>query len=127
MTDRATDAPVLVTGGGGFIAGHLIQQLLLRGYRVRTSIRPAESVERSSMVNRASDSHTDTHEYLYRLPNATGLLEFFEADLMDKDSWRDAFQDVEYVYHIAGPHVLKPSDPTKVTIAITFSYAEISG
>ncbi|MBX9875626.1 MAG: hypothetical protein K2X84_12265, partial [Beijerinckiaceae bacterium] len=34
-----TAAPVLVTGGSGFLAGHCILALLQAGYRVRTTLR----------------------------------------------------------------------------------------
>ncbi len=38
---------VLVTGGSGFVASHLVQQLLERGYAVRTTVR---SMRNSSKV-----------------------------------------------------------------------------
>ncbi|MEG8035166.1 NAD-dependent epimerase/dehydratase family protein [Sphingomonas sp. LR61] len=38
---------VLVTGGSGFIAGHLILQLLDAGHRVRTTIRSSTVHPRS--------------------------------------------------------------------------------
>src|SRR5688500_8493251 len=42
---RVTDAPVLVTGASGFIAGHIIQGLLARGYRVRGTVRKPDASE----------------------------------------------------------------------------------
>jgi len=33
--ENVTKSPVLVTGATGFIAGHVISQLLLKGYKVR--------------------------------------------------------------------------------------------
>ncbi|HWL49190.1 MAG TPA: NAD-dependent epimerase/dehydratase family protein, partial [Acidimicrobiia bacterium] len=37
--EPVTDAPVLVTGASGFIASHIVQQLLEGGYRVRGTVR----------------------------------------------------------------------------------------
>ena len=34
-----TTAPVLITGGSGFLATHIILRLLNEGYRVRTTVR----------------------------------------------------------------------------------------
>jgi uncharacterized protein YbjT (DUF2867 family) len=33
------NAPVLVTGGSGFVASHLVRSLLAAGYAVRASVR----------------------------------------------------------------------------------------
>jgi dihydroflavonol-4-reductase len=62
-----TRQPVLVTGGTGFIAGHIIQQLLLRGYRVRGTVRDMRRPE--------------TFAYLSRLQNAAENLELVEVNL----------------------------------------------
>jgi nucleoside-diphosphate-sugar epimerase len=95
--ELATTAPVLVTGGSGFIAGHLVNQLLQRGYKVRTTVR---SKEHSS------------YDHLLKLPNAEKNLEVVEADLTKQSTWEAAFSGgVEYVFHVASPHILKPDDP----------------
>lgn len=39
MSSEISDAPVLVTGGSGFVASHLVKQLLERGCGVRASVR----------------------------------------------------------------------------------------
>ena len=39
MSDRTAVVPVLVTGASGFIATHLVAQLLERGYDVRGTVR----------------------------------------------------------------------------------------
>ena len=38
-TPGLTTGKVLVTGGSGFVATHLVSQLLDRGYTVRASVR----------------------------------------------------------------------------------------
>lgn len=103
LMDLATTAPVLVTGGSGFIAGHLINQLLQRGYKVRASVR---SKEHSS------------YDHLLKLPNAEKNLEIVEAELTNASSWDASFSGgVEYVFHVASPHILKPEDPESTLIA----------
>jgi dihydroflavonol-4-reductase len=64
---RVTDKPVLVVGGTGFLGGHIIQQLLQRGYRVRSTVRDLRKPE--------------TFAYLSRLPNAAENLELVEVVL----------------------------------------------
>ena len=39
MSTDILNAPVLVTGGSGFVASHLVKQLLERGCEVRASVR----------------------------------------------------------------------------------------
>ena len=98
--ERATRAPVLVTGASGFIAGHLINQLLLKGYKVRATVRSKE---------------TSRYDHLMKITNAEKNLEIVEADLTKQSSWESSFADgVEFVFHVAAPVILKPDDPETV-------------
>ena len=95
--ELCTPAPVLVTGGSGFIAGHLVSQLLQRGYKVRVTVRSKEH---------------SCYDHLLKLPNAERNLEIFEADLTKQSTWEEPFGGgVEYVFHVASPHILKPENP----------------
>ena len=95
--ELCTKAPVLVTGASSFIGGHLINQLLQRGYKVKGTVRSKE---------------TSTFDHLMRLPNAEKNLQILEADLTKQSTWDEAFSGgVEYVFHVASPHILKPEDP----------------
>ncbi|EDQ85938.1 uncharacterized protein MONBRDRAFT_28677 [Monosiga brevicollis MX1] len=90
---------VLVTGASGYIAGHLVQQLLAKGHTVRGTVR--------------SLAKTDAVGYLQQLPGATERLELIEADLLQPGSFDAAAQDCEIVYHTASPffrQVDKPDD-----------------
>ena len=82
---------VLVTGGSGFIAGHLILQLLDAGHRVRTTVRKLgrESAVRATLQDAGMK------------PDAA--LSFVAADLEKDDGWAQAAAGCEYVQHVASP------------------------
>jgi len=52
---------VLVTGGSGFIALHCIDQLLEKGFMVRTTIR---SESRKDEINKAMDKYPNLDQNL---------------------------------------------------------------
>jgi nucleoside-diphosphate-sugar epimerase len=64
MTDT-----VLVAGGSGFVATHLVSQLLDRGYTVRASVRSLASAAKVEPLRRLGAVRA-------------GRLELFEADLI---------------------------------------------
>ncbi|SFR85790.1 Nucleoside-diphosphate-sugar epimerase [Microbacterium sp. cf046] len=83
--------PVLVTGGAGFIASHIIAALIDHGHRVRTTAR---SLDREPQVR----------EQLARLGADPGdRLELFAADLLDDAGWAAAVEGTDYVVHVASP------------------------
>ena len=89
---------VLVTGGSGFIALHCIDQLLEKGFMVRTTIR---SESRIDEINKAMDKY----------PNLDQNLEFYICDLLEDKGWDVAVDGCDYVLHVASPFILEvPSD-----------------
>ncbi|MEU6582051.1 aldehyde reductase [Nocardia sp. NPDC046763] len=74
---------VLVTGASGYVAGHVIQELLGQGYRVRGTVR---STARAAQVAEL-------------LPG----IELAEADLGSDAGWAAATAGCRYVLHTASP------------------------
>ena len=87
---------VLVTGASGFIATHLIKQLLEQGrFHVRGSVR---SLKRDDKVKPLRELVSD----------ATYPLRLIEADLQKPKTWTKAVEGCTYVFHVASPFPLKP-------------------
>ena len=81
----------LVTGANGYIATHVIQQLLSVGkYRVRGTIRSFKNEEKVKALKEL-------------VPDAKYPLDLCEADLEMKESWPAAIEGCKYVIHIASP------------------------
>ena len=89
MADR-----VLVTGISGFIAAHVTQRLIAKGYKVRGTLRNKDKGE--ALMARFAASGVDTQN-----------IELAEADLGHDAGWKDAVQDCRYIQHIASPFPLE--------------------
>lgn len=81
---------VLVTGASGFLAQHVILQLLAKGYTVRGTLRSMKRAEEVRSVLAKYD------------PRAKDI-ELVEADLGADAGWAEAAKDCTYVQHIASP------------------------
>lgn len=91
--------PILVTGGGGYIASWIIKYLLEDGYNVHTTVRKIEDKEKYQ--------HLETIGEKY--PNQ---LHFFEADLLKPNSFTKSMEGCEIVIHTASPFfVTKINNP----------------
>ena len=96
---------ILVTGGSGYLATHLIARLLRDGQEVRTTVRSttARSAEVRAAVRRGGADDAG--------------LEIVEADLMSDDGWSAAVAGCSEVHHVASPIPLtQPEDPDELIV-----------
>jgi dihydroflavonol-4-reductase len=97
---------VVVTGGSGFIAKHIVLQLLDASYSVRATVRtPARQAElRAAMLAHARDTAG-----LHR------RLSFAQLDLNNDDGWEAALAGADALVHTASPFPLvQPKDEKDV-------------
>ncbi|MEM9966749.1 MAG: NAD-dependent epimerase/dehydratase family protein [Pseudomonadota bacterium] len=88
---------VLLTGASGFIAKHILRELLEKGYAVRASIR----------------SERRKAEIQALFPEAE--IEFATLDLSKDDGWDTALSGVDVLMHTASPFPLaEPKDPQEL-------------
>ncbi len=94
------NAPVLVTGASGYVAGWIIKFLLEEGYMVHATVR--DPYKKSST------------EHLQKIAEtAPGQIRFFKADLLNNGDFEAAMQNCELVFHTASPFLLNVKDPVK--------------
>ncbi|KAL7916965.1 hypothetical protein ACQKWADRAFT_327541 [Trichoderma austrokoningii] len=96
---------VLVTGGSGYVASHLILKLLQDGFTVRTTIRNLSKEEQiRSALQKAGAVHMNR-------------LSFHPADLTLDKGWTEAIQGCSYIHHVASPFPGQtPKDENKLII-----------
>lgn len=90
--------PVCVTGASGFIAAHIVRELLELGYRVRGTVRRLDPAK---------------YAYLTALPGAEERLELVAAELLTPGSYDDAVAGCTGVLHTASPYVVDVADPQR--------------
>jgi nucleoside-diphosphate-sugar epimerase len=99
------DAPVLVTGGSGFVGAHCVLQLLAAGHTVRTTVR---TLKREPEVRALLAANGATRG---------DALTFVAADLEKDDGWAEAVAGCEHVLHVASPFPAdQPRDENELII-----------
>ncbi|MEO0444787.1 MAG: NAD-dependent epimerase/dehydratase family protein [Verrucomicrobiota bacterium] len=97
------NAPVLVTGATGYVAGWLVKKLLDEGLTVHAAVRDPHNEAKLQHLNDLAS-------------NAPGTIAYFKADLLDHGSFAAAMQGCELVYHTASPFTSEVTDPQKELI-----------
>lgn len=91
---------VLVTGATGYVAGHVVKELLKDGLRVHAAVRNPDSKEKTQYLQKLSD-------------DSSGEIVFFKADLLEEGSYDEAMRDCELVFHTASPFTMSVNDPQR--------------
>jgi len=101
-----TGQTVLVTGASGYIAKHIVHQLLDAGYAVVGTVRSLSRGEEATAAVRphlASDADLDTR------------LRYVALDLSTDDGWSEAMEGIDILMHTASPFPLEqPKDEEEV-------------
>ena len=94
------DVPIaLVTGASGYLASHIVKQLLKQGrYRVRGTVRSLENEKKVKPLRNL-------------VANPKYPLRLIEANLLNPKSWTEAVHRCSYVFHVASPIPMKSKDP----------------
>lgn len=93
------DAPVLVTGGTGYVASWIVRYLLEDGRTVRATVRDPNKPTGLEHLHALAAEHD-------------GRLTLHRADLLEDGSFTDAMAGCELVIHTASPFLLgKVRDP----------------
>ena len=83
----------LVTGGSGFVAAHVVAQLLDDGREVRASVRSLDNADKVAPLRALAAGRP-------------GTLELFEADLLTPGAFDEAMAGCTHVFHIASPFLM---------------------
>jgi len=88
---------VCVTGASGYIAQHLVHQLVNRGYQVVATVRNKADTAKLVYLNQLKKENA-------------GSLEIVEGDLMKPGSFDTAVKGCEVVFHTASPFYFVPPE-----------------
>jgi len=89
-----------VTGGTGFVALHVVKQLLEGGHNVRATVRSLSNEARNAPLTAMSAQFP-------------GRLTLLEGDLLKEGSFDSSVEGCDCVFHTASPFTFKITDPIK--------------
>lgn len=83
----------VVTGGSGYVAGHLVKLLLQEGWTVHATVRDLAKAQKMRGLAQLHQSYPDR-------------LKLFAADLLSEGSFDKAMEGCDTVFHVASPFYL---------------------
>lgn len=83
----------VVTGGTGYVAGHLVKLLLEEGWAVHATVRDPGNLKKVQALTTLQQAHP-------------GRLSLFAADLLRDGTFDAAMQGADTVFHVASPFYL---------------------
>ncbi len=103
MTTIDPQAPVLVTGATGYVAGRLVEKLLQEGHTVHAAVRDPENRRKLQYLDGLAET-------------PPGSIRYFKTDLLEPGSYAEAMAGCELVFHTASPFTINVHDPMKELI-----------
>lgn len=103
MTSFFTDAPVLVTGATGYVAGWLVKELLDAGITVHAAVRDPDRKNKVAHLQEIA-------------AGSPGTLRVFRADLLEEGSYAEAMAGCAIVFHTASPFTTSVKNPQRELI-----------
>ncbi len=94
---------IFVTGGTGLVGSHLLYKLASEGHKIRALCRPGRSLDDVGKIFQ-----------FYKGGHLLNQVEWYEGDLLDYFSLRDALKGATHVYHCAAMVSFKPSDAAEM-------------
>lgn len=107
MKNFDKSSPVLVTGATGYVAGWVVKNLLEDGFTVNAAIRDVSNVNKRTHLDNIANK-------------SSGEIKYFEADLLDQGSYKEAMQGCQLVIHTASPFFLDAKNAQKELIEPAF-------
>lgn len=90
MPQLNDNALVLITGASGYLGGHVTEEFLKNGYRVRGTVRSLANPKKVAHLRELGACYSDR-------------LDLVEADLTSDAGWKEAVQGCTFVQHVASP------------------------
>jgi len=92
--------PILITGATGYVAGWIVKKLLDEGMTVHAAVRDTENEDKLKYLNQLAQQ-------------SSGTIKYFKSDLLESNSYKEAMEGCELVFHTASPFTLKVKDAQK--------------
>ena len=86
-----------MTGATGYIASWVVKNLLDKGFKVNAAVREISNLNKRVHLDKISEE-------------SPGEINYFETDLLEKGSYKEAMQDCQLVIHTASPFFLDSKD-----------------